>query len=119
MRFHIQKDKDSSTNSRNVRALKKRSYISEQKHMTKEKDPKDITEQDLDDVAGGRGGGSPGGVGDDDMKSISGGRGSLTGGGTGGGGGTSGVGDDDLKSISAGKGGSDIKVKIQDADLEG
>ena len=46
-------------------------------------------------------------------------KGSVEGGSSGGGGGTSGVGDDDLKRISAGKGGSDIKVKIQDADLEG
>ncbi len=96
--------------------------------MTKEKDPKEITDQDLDDVDGGRrsmeggsaGGGSTGGVGDDDLKRVSGGRGSVAGGNAGGGGGgTSGVGDDDLKRMSGGRGGSDIKVKIQDADLEG
>ena len=66
--------------------------------MTKEKDPKEITDQDLDDVAGGR-------------RSME--------GGSAGGGSTGGVGDADMKNISGGRGGSDIKVKIQDADLEG
>ena len=110
-----------------------------------EKDPKEVNETDLEEVAGGKSpgnvptpigdsgardisaagtarpagggaGGSPSSVGDGDLSNIS--AGMSRGGAEGDS--PSALGDDDLKNVSAGKSTSqagDIKVKVNDADL--